>query len=161
VSARPNGWIVRFTRCRYIPRSLKTRYKRMDESVKPILPPLNEALRASAHGLKTFPSPLTGSRSRTVDLADARMVRSGGAAAPHGARLEGGCGDDLHGATDRQMMAPFDWSSEKPATAHTKKANRTGIAAAAGAPFALLSLADLAEVSRREQSAQVRHKLLI
>jgi hypothetical protein len=133
----------------------------MDESVKPVLLPLNEALRASAHGLKTFPSPLTGSRSRTVDLADARMVRSGGAAAPHGARLEGGCGDDLHGATDRQMMAPFDWSSEKPATAHTKKANRTGIAAAAGAPFALLSLADLAEVSRREQSAQVRHKLLI
>jgi hypothetical protein len=89
------------------------------------------------------------------------MVRSGGTDALHGARLEGGRGDDLHGATDRQMMAPFDWSSEKLATAHTKKANRTGIAAAAGAPFALLSLADLAEVSRREQSAQVRHKLLI
>ena len=39
------------------------------------------------------------------------------------------------GAADRQTVAPFDWSSEKPATAHTKKANRTGIAAAAGAPF--------------------------
>ena len=122
--------------------------------MKPILPPLNEALRASAHGLKTFPSPLTGSRSRTVDLADARMVRSGGAAAPHGARLEGGCGDDLHGATDRQMMAPFDWTSEKQATAHTKKANRVSMAAAAGALLGSFSWERLAEVSRREQGVQ-------
>jgi hypothetical protein len=36
----------------YVPR--KTRYRRMDESVKPVLPPLDEALRATAHGLKTF-----------------------------------------------------------------------------------------------------------
>src|ERR1700722_1751393 len=50
---------------------------------------------------------------------DARMVRSGGTDALHGARLEGGRGDDLHGATDRQMMAPFDWSSETLAPAHT------------------------------------------
>jgi hypothetical protein len=65
------------------------------------------------------------------------------------------------GTTDRQMMVPFDWSSEKPATAHTKNANPTGIAAAAGALFALRPLARLAEVPRQEQSAQNRHKLLI
>ena len=55
------------------------------------------------------------------------------------------------GATDRQMMALFDWSSEKQATTYTKKANRTSMAAAAGALLASFSWARLAEVSRQEQ----------
>jgi hypothetical protein len=28
--------------------------RRMDESVKPILPPLDEAIQATAHGIKTY-----------------------------------------------------------------------------------------------------------
>jgi hypothetical protein len=55
------------------------------------------------------------------------------------------------GATDRQMMALFDWSSEKQATTDTKKANRTSMAAAAGALLASFSWARLAEASRQEQ----------
>jgi hypothetical protein len=56
-----------------------------------------------------------------------------------------------HGATDRQMMALFDWSSEKQATTYTKRANRTSMAAAAGALLASFSWARLAGVSRQEQ----------
>ena len=36
----------------YVPK--KTRYKRLDESVKPILPPLEEAIQATPHGIKTY-----------------------------------------------------------------------------------------------------------
>ena len=56
------------------------------------------------------------------------------------------------GATDRQMMALFDWTSESMATPYTKKANRATMAAAAGALLASFSWVRLAEVSRQEQS---------
>jgi hypothetical protein len=52
------------------------------------------------------------------------------------------------------MMAPFDWTSEKQATAHTKKANRVSMAAAAGALLGSFSWERLAQVSRREQGVQ-------
>jgi hypothetical protein len=59
------------------------------------------------------------------------------------------------GATDRQMMALFDWTSEKQATTYSKKANRVSMAAAAGALLGSFSWERLAEVSRREQGVQI------
>ena len=41
----------------------------MDESVKPILPPLDEALRATAHGLMTFLVTAYGQPARTAASA--------------------------------------------------------------------------------------------
>jgi hypothetical protein len=79
----------------YVPR--KTRYRRMDESVKPILPPLDEALRATAHGLKTFlvtaygePYMDGGFGNRMREWCDQAELP-----AMHRARVEEGGGNDL------------------------------------------------------------------
>lgn len=137
----------------YVPR--KTRYRRMDESVKPILPPLDEALRATAHGLKTFlvtayGEPYTdggfGNRMREwCDQAELPQCTVHGlkkAAATICAEL---------GASDRQMMALFDWTSESMATPYTKKANRATMAASAAGLLGSFSWARLAEVSREAE----------
>ena len=44
------------------------------------------------------------------------------------------------GATDRQMMALFDWSSEKMAGVYTSKANKVRLAQAGAAALATFSL---------------------
>jgi len=44
------------------------------------------------------------------------------------------------GATDRQMMALFDWSSEKMASVYTSKANKVRLAQAGAATLATFSL---------------------
>lgn len=138
----------------YVPR--KTRYRRMDESVKPILPPLDEALRATAHGLKTFLVTAYGKPFTDGGFGGKMREWCDQAGLPHctahGLKKAAAAICAEMGATDRQMMALFDWSSEKQATTYTKRANRTSMAAAAGALLASFSWARLAEVSRQEQS---------
>lgn len=119
----------------YVPR--KTSYRRLTESVKPILPPLAEAIRRTPYGLKTFlitekGIPFTdagfGNRMRGwCDQADLPECTA------HGLKKIAAtiCAD--LGATDRMMMALFDWTSEKQATAYTEKANKTRLAAGAAA----------------------------
>ena len=58
------------------------------------------------------------------------------------------------GATDRQMMALFDWTSEKQATIYTKRANRTVMAATAAGLLGSFSWDQLEKVSSQAQGVQ-------
>jgi integrase len=151
---QPDGTTVNQRSLVYIP--MKMRYKRMDESVKPILPPLEAAIGATPHGLKTYlvnahGSPFTdggfGNKMRQwCDEAELPQCTS------HGLKKAAAtiCAD--LGATDRQMMALFDWTTEKQATTYTKKANRNKMAAAAGALLGSFSWDQFAvEVSRQAE----------
>lgn len=115
----------------YVPR--KTTYVRTDESHKPILLPLAEAIRLTATGLKTF---LVTSRGKPfTDAGFGNKMREwcDQAGLPdctaHGLKkVSCVIAADL-GATDRQMMALYDWVTEKQANTYTARANRKKLAA--------------------------------
>jgi integrase len=124
-----------------------------DESVKPILPPLEEAIRHTPHGLKTFlvtayGLPFTdggfGNKMREwCDAADLPQCTA------HGLKKAAATICAEMGASDRQMMALFDWSSESMATVYTRKANKAKLAAGAAGALGSFSWDRLAEVSRK------------
>jgi hypothetical protein len=58
------------------------------------------------------------------------------------------------GASDREMMALFDWTSEKMATAYTRKANKSKLAASAAGRLGSFSWERWLEVSSEAQGVQ-------
>jgi integrase len=116
---------------RYVPR--KTRYKRMAVAEKPILPVLADIIAKSATGDLTllvteYGKPFTSARfggwfRKRCDEAGLRHCT------PHGLRKAGATLAAEAGATDRQLMAMFDWTTASQATVYTQAADRKRLAA--------------------------------
>jgi integrase len=117
----------------YIPR--KTTYLRVEESIKPILPPLADAIKRTPIGLKTFlvtshglPFSDAGIGNKMREWCDqARLPEC----TAHGLKKIAATICAELGASDRMMMALFDWKSEKQANAYTAKARTKKLAAEA------------------------------
>jgi integrase len=121
------GWL------RIIPR--KTRHKRQEISEKPILPELAEVIAQSPTGDLTFlvtehgkPFSAAGFGNWFRDRCDEAGLKHCSA---HGLRKAGATIAAENGATDRQLMALYDWTSEKQANTYTASANRKRLAAEA------------------------------
>jgi integrase len=115
----------------YVPR--KTSYRRKVASVKPILPPLADALRHTVTGINTFlvtdygePFTAAGFGNKMREWCDQAGLPE---CTAHGLKKAGATICAELGATDRMLMALFDWSSEKVANAYVQKANKTKLAA--------------------------------
>lgn len=115
----------------YVPR--KTSYRRVEPSLKPILAPLAEAIRRTPIGLQTFvvsshgrPYTDAGFGNRVREWCDEAGLPE---CSSHGLKKAAATICANMGATDRQLMALFDWTSEAQANAYTRKANKTKLAA--------------------------------
>jgi integrase len=116
---------------KFVPR--KTRYQRLIESEKPVLPVLESIIAASPCGAETFietdfGKPFTakgfGNKMREwCDEAGLPLCSS------HGLRKIGATLCAEKGATDHQMMAIFDWSTPQQAAIYTRAALRRRLAA--------------------------------
>ena len=110
----------------YVPR--KTKYKRLEPSIKPILPPLLEAIRRTPIGLQSL---LVNQLRQAVHARwIGRVVQRGRTARVFLARPQEGCRHDLrqHGG-DRSTphgAVRLDLRSEP--NAYTRKANKTKLA---------------------------------
>ncbi len=122
---------VRGAWLRHVPR--KTRYKRQDVSEKPVLPALADIIAKSPAGSLTFletdfgrPFTANGFGNWFRSRCDEAGLHHCSA---HGLRKAGATIAAENGATDRQLMALYDWTSEKQANVSTAAANRTRLAA--------------------------------
>jgi integrase len=122
-----DGWL------RLVPR--KTRYRNLEVSQKPILPVLADLIARSPTGSLTFieteygrPFTANGFGGWFRDRCDEAGLRHCSA---HGLRKAGATLAAENGATDRQLMALYDWTSEKQANIYTAAANRKRLAAQA------------------------------
>jgi integrase len=123
----------------YVPR--KTTYRRVEESVKPILPALRRALKITPHGLQTFLVTEYGKPFTDAGLGNKMRAWCDAAGLPectaHGLKKIAATLCAENGATDRQMMDLFDWTSESMATPYTRKANKLKLAAGAAAALGI------------------------
>jgi integrase len=118
------GWL------RMVPR--KTRHKRREASEKPILATLADIIARSPTGdlaflVTEYGKPFTangfgGWFRKRCDEADLPHCTA------HGLRKAGAALAAEDGATDRQLMALFDWTSEKQANVYTAAASRKRLA---------------------------------
>lgn len=115
---------------KYVPR--KTRYKRMTASEKPVLPVLAEIINASPTGDLTFLVNEYGQSFTAAGFGNWFRKRCNEAGLPHcsahGLRKAGATLAAEAGATDRQLMALFDWTSASQATVYTAAADRKKLA---------------------------------
>ncbi len=115
---------------RMIPR--KTRHKRVEASYKPILPVLADIIAKSPTGQFTY---LATERRKPFSAAGFgnwfkdRCVEANVPGSAHGLRKAGATILAELGATDRQLMAIYDWTTEKQATTYTRAADRKLLAA--------------------------------
>lgn len=115
---------------RMVPR--KTRHKRVEESFKPILPVLADIIAKSPTGRFTY---LETERRKPFSAAGFgnwfkdRCVEAKVPGSAHGLRKAGATILAEAGATDRQLMAVYDWTTEKQANTYTRAANRKRLAA--------------------------------
>lgn len=141
----------------YVPR--KTAHMRAEASIKPVLPPLADAIRATktaglrtflvTHGGKPFSDAGFGNKMREwCDQAGLPECSS------HGLKKIAATICAEAGATDRQMMALFDWSSEKMASVYTSKANKVRLAQAGAAALATFSLDALISGDEAKEAAR-------
>ena len=102
----------------------------------PLLQPLRESMSATIHGIETF---LINSYGKPHASGDSfanwfrdRCVEAGlpKQCSPHGLRKIGACRAADNGATEKQMMVLFGWSTSRLAAYYSKKANDMKIAAA-------------------------------
>lgn len=118
---------------KFIPR--KTSYKRKRFSEKPILPQLKAVIDASTLGQMTFLVTEYGKPFTDKGFGQWFRTRCNQAGLPHcaahGLRKAGAILAAENGATDRQLMALFDWETADQATIYTENANRKRLAAEA------------------------------
>ena len=119
-----DGWL------RMVPR--KTRHRRLENSEKPILPPLADIIARGPTGDLTFLVTKFGKPFTAAGFGNWFRDRCDEAALPqcsaHGLRKAGATIAAENGATDRQLMALYDWASEKQANTYTASANRKRLA---------------------------------
>jgi integrase len=122
-----DGWL------RFIPR--KTRHKRLEPSEKPILPVLADVIARSPTGALTYLETEYRRPFTAAGFGNWFRERCDEAGLPHcsahGLRKAGAIRAAENGATDRQLMALYDWTSEKQANVYTAAANRKRLAAQA------------------------------
>jgi site-specific recombinase XerD len=115
---------------RYVPR--KTRYKRLRASEKPFLPELARVVEASPTGDLTFLITEYGKPFTAAGFGAWFRKRCDEAGLPHctahGLRKAGATLAAEGGATDRQLMALFDWTTSSQATVYTAAADRKRLA---------------------------------
>jgi integrase len=109
---RKDGWI------RFVPR--KTRYRRQRISEKPILPELKKVIDASPCGDMTFLVTHAGEPFTAAGFGNWFRDRCNEAGlshcSAHGLRKAGATIAAENGATDRELMALYDWDSAAMAT---------------------------------------------
>jgi integrase len=122
-----DGWL------RLVPR--KSRYRTLEVSQKPILPILASIIARSRTGALTFIETEYGRPFTANGFGGWFRARCDEAGLPHcsahGLRKAGATLAAENGATDRQLMALYDWTSEKQANVYTAAANRKRLAAQA------------------------------
>jgi integrase len=122
-----DGWL------RMVPR--KTRHKRLRVSEKPILPALADVLGGSPLGDLTFLVTDFGHAFTANGFGNWFRKRCNEAGLPHctahGLRKAGATIAAENGATDRQLMALYDWTSAKQANVYTAAADRKRLASEA------------------------------
>ena len=113
----------------------KTRYRRRTVSQKPILPVLADIIARSPTGDLTFLITSFGKPFTVAGFGNWFRDRCDEAALPqcsaHGLRKAGATIAAENGATDRQLMALYDWTSEKQANVYTAAASRKRLAGVA------------------------------
>jgi integrase len=111
----------------------KTRKVRAAPHEIPVLPVLLEAIAAGPTGNLTFLMTEFGKPFTAAGFGNWFRDRCNEAGLPHcsahGLRKLGATIAAENGATDRQLMAMFGWTSEGQATAYTRKVNRKSLAA--------------------------------
>jgi integrase len=127
------GWI------RYVPK--KTLYKRRDVSQKPLLPVLAGIIAASPCGRLTFLETAQGKPFTPAGFGNWFRDRCDEAGLPqctaHGLKKAGATIAAENGATTRQLMAMFDWSTISQAEVYTRAADQKRLA---GEAMGLISL---------------------
>lgn len=125
--------LVEVTVVKFVPN--KTRYKRMIESEKPMLPILAAIIEASPCGTATFLETDYGKPFTAKGIGNWFRDRCDEAGLPkcaaHGLRKIGATMCAERGATDHQMMAIFDWNTPQQASIYTRAASRRTLAAGA------------------------------
>lgn len=115
-----DGWL------RFVPR--KTRYKRMKLSEKPILSQLQRVINASKTGELTFLMTEYGKPFTDAGFGGWFRKRCNEAGLPqcsaHGIRKAAATRAAEEGATDRQLMALFDWTTASQASIYTAAASQ-------------------------------------
>ncbi len=115
---------------RMVPR--KTRHRRLTASEKPILPILRGIIDASPTGAMTYLE--TAYRRPFTDAGFGGRMRKWCDAAglphctAHGLRKAGATIAANNGATDRQLMALYDWETASQATTYTRQADKKRMA---------------------------------
>ena len=113
----------------------KTRYRRRTVSHKPVLPVLADIIARSPAGDLTFLMTSFGKPFTVAGFVNWFRDRCNEAGLPqcsaHGLRKAGATLAAENGATDRQLMALYDWTSEKQANVYTAAASRKRLAGAA------------------------------
>jgi integrase len=137
----------------------KTMYRRRDWSYKPILPELAQIIAATTPtGTKTFLVNGYGRPFTAAGFGNWFRDRCNEAGLPHcsahGLRKAGASIAADRGATDRQLMALYDWTSEQQATKYVQAANRRRLAARAGK---LLTREQTVDVSEQTVDVSVPH----
>lgn len=127
------GWI------RYVPK--KTLYKRRDMSQKPLLPILEQIIAASPCGALTFLETSHGKPFTPAGFGNKFREWCDSAGLPqctaHGLKKAGATIAAENGATTRQLMAMFDWSTISQAEVYTRAADQKRLA---GEAMGLISL---------------------
>lgn len=115
-----DGWL------RHVPR--KTRYRRVTQSEKPVLPRLAEIIAASPTGDLTFLVTSFGKPFTPAGFSNWFRKRCDEADLPHcsahGLRKAGAVIAVEYGATLAQLMAIFDWTTERQAMTYIRAYNR-------------------------------------
>jgi integrase len=113
----------------------KTSYKRRDISQKPVLPILANIIDQSPVGKLSYIETEFGKPFSAAGFGNWFRERCDEAGLPqctaHGLRKAGATIAAENGATDRQLMAMYDWTTEKQATVYTAAASRKLLAAEA------------------------------
>jgi integrase len=123
--------------------------------VKPVLPALAEAIKRTPIGIRTFL--VTGRGKPFSDAGIGNKMREwcDQAGLPectaHGLKKVAATICANMGASDRMLMALFDWRSEKLANTYTATANRTKLAAEAAKLLGAFSWDENIEVSRQSE----------
>lgn len=104
----------------------------MEPSEKPILPVLADVIARSPTGDLTYLVTEYGKAFTAAGFGNWFRERCDEAGLPdcsaHGLRKAGATIAAENGATDRQLMALYDWTSEKQANVYTAAANRKRLA---------------------------------
>jgi integrase len=118
------GWL------RFVPS--KTRHKRLDPSEKPILPVLADIIAKSPTGALAYLVSEYGKPFTAAGFGNWFRARCNEAGllhcSAHGLRKAGATIAAENGATDRQLMALFDWTTAAQANVYTATANRKRMA---------------------------------